>query len=303
MAQATGSNTRVTYVAESTFGTTPGTPTMVEVPFITSALNLTKGLFEDPSIQSDRQVHFARHGNRQVGGDVAFAYTYNNFDAFLESLFMSTFSINVLKTGSTQKSFSIEVGHTDIDQYLVYTGVVADTLSLEVNLDGVVQSTFGFIGKGFSISGTELDATPTEAGSYEPFVHFDGTFKEGGSTVANLTSISLSIANSNAGNFALGSDSVVSITPGMFRVTGTVSAYFEDATYVNKFVNETASELEFTLTDPAGNSHTFLFPNVKYTGGDTPVQNGDGPVLVNLPFIAMYDDTEATTVKVTRAAA
>jgi len=302
MSTATGAKVRKTYVEEVTFGTTPGTPAMVEVPFISSGLNLTKAFLEDPSIQSDRQEHFGRHGNRSTAGDISFAYTYGNFDAFLESVLMSAWSTDVLKVGSTQKSFSIEVGHTDIDQYLVYTGVVMDGLSLEVNLDGVVQSTFSVLGKNMTVSGSELDATPTEAGSYEPFVHFEGTFKEGGSTVADLTGISLSVSNNSAGNWALGDATVKSISEGKCKVSGTVTAFFEDATYLNKFLNETASSIEFTLTDPAGNSHTFLIPNVKYNGGGTPV-NGDGPIYIELPFVGLYDDTEATSIKVTRAAA
>jgi len=303
MSFATGSQVEFTVIAESTYGTTPSiTPGDTQfVPFISNNLNLTKAVFEDPSIQANRQSKFSRHGNREVGGDISFAYSHEAFDIFFESLCSSTFSSEILKIGQTQSSMTVQVAHQDITQNRIFTGLVANTFNLEVNLDGVVQSTFGLMGKDMTVATSDIDSAPTAAPDKQPFVHFDGTFKEGGSAIAILTGISLSVDNQNNANYVLGSDSIDSLSSAMIKVEGTVTAYFQDAVLLNKFINETASTIEFTLDDGEGNTHTFLLPNVKYNGADIQVSDGN-TVPVTLPFVALYDGTEATSLKITRSA-
>lgn len=314
MAFSTGSRVQFGYIAETEFGTTPaaaGSPLTVDlqqVPFISNSINLAKAIFEDPSIQSNRQVNFSRHGNREVAGDVAFAYSHEAFDDFLESLFFGTFTaggspvLDELKIGQALKSFSVELGHLDIDQYRLFTGIVANTLSLEINLDGVVQSTFGLIGKDMSVSVLSADTDGiTTAPVKEPFVHFDGVFKENDVVSSVLTGISLSIDNGMSSNYALGDASLKSITSAMVNVSGTVTAYFEDAALLNKFINETSTSIEFTLDDGAGNAHTWLLPKVEFNGADISVGDA-GTIPISIPFVALYDATEATTIKVRRTA-
>jgi hypothetical protein len=40
-------------------------------------------------------------------------------------------------------------------------------------------------------------------------------------------------------------------------------------------------------------------PNIKYTGGRVPVKD-DGPITINLPFVAIYDGTTTGSAKITR---
>jgi len=307
MSFSTGSRVQLAYIAEVVYGTlpiaaSPANTDLQQVPFISNNLNLSKAIFEDPSIQSNRQVKFSRHGNREVAGDVTFAYSHEAFDDFLESLCYGTFTTNVLKIGQILKSFSVEVGHLDIDQYRVFTGIVANTLALEVNLDGVVQSTFGLIGKDMTVASTSADNDGvTTAPVKEPFVHFDGSFKEGGATTAIMTSISLNIDNGIQSNFALGDAALKSVTSSMVNVSGTVTAYFEDSVMLNKFINETSTSLELTLDDGAGNSHTWLLPKVEFNGADISVSDA-GTIPVSIPFVALYDEAEASTIKITRTA-
>lgn len=140
---STGSQVGYTIIEEVTYGVTPAiTPGDTNsVPFISNNINLSKGIFEDPSIRSDRQERFNRHGNREAAGDVTFAYSHETYDTFLESVMFGAFDISdELRLGNTLKSFTVEVGHTDINQYRTFTGLVGSTFNLEVNLDGVVQS-------------------------------------------------------------------------------------------------------------------------------------------------------------------
>ena len=302
MAFSTGSQTRFTYINETVYGVSDFAVDgdSDEVSFISDGLNLTKGIFEDPSIISDRQTRFSRHGNKEVAGDVAFAFANTNYDPFLESVMFSSFNANVLKVGSTLKSFTVEVGHEDIGQYQLFTGLVANSFDLEVNLDGVVQSTFGMLGRDMSISGVEQDTSPTPPGDFQPYVHFDGVFKEGGASTGILTGITLNIDNGVDMNYALGDSAVKELTSSMIAISGQVTAYFENADLLNAFLNETETTIEFTLDDSFGNTHTFFLPKVKYNGADIPVTDGS-TLPITLPFVALFDATEASTLTITRS--
>ena len=87
MAQARSSQHVVSYVAETTFGTTPTTPTMLELRHNGGfALNLTKSTLTSEQLNARRQVDYVRHGLPQVGGDIPVELAYGAFDDFLESL-------------------------------------------------------------------------------------------------------------------------------------------------------------------------------------------------------------------------
>lgn len=70
MAIATGSKHTLHYIAESTYGTTPSTPTWTPICHSACTLGMTKDAIEDDCLSSNRQVKGLRHGNRQVGGEV-----------------------------------------------------------------------------------------------------------------------------------------------------------------------------------------------------------------------------------------
>jgi len=304
MAAARGSASRVTTLNESTYGQTPAiTPGDSNIiPVITNNINLTKALFDDPSIYADSQKRFTRHGNLGIAGDVSVVYTVSNFDSWIESLMQDVWTANVIKFGTTKQSMTIERGFTDISQYAIYTGTVVDTFTLEVNTDGVIQSTFGFIGQNMTLVQVEQDSAPTAAVQAQPFVHLDGIFKENDiSAGCTLLGISLSVAKNLDQLYCLGNDEIKEPSVGQIEVSGTATFYFEDETIIEKFIDEVSSSLEFTLDDGSGNTHTFHLPNIKYNTGNID-QSDAGVIPVEMEFQGLYDNTEATTLKITRSA-
>lgn len=296
---AQGIVSRVAIVTETVWGTTPSTPELTAVPFVSFNLNLTKSIYEDASVQADRMERSSIHGNRQVGGDIVCNYSATNFDPFLESLMNNAWAADVLKTGTTRKSFTFEQGSTDINQYSVFTGVVIDKMDLNVPVDGICTSNFTLLGKAMTVSGTPLDATVTLAATKVPFVHQGGTFKVDGVTSGVLTGIKLIVDNGYTANFALGNAFAAELSYGFAKVTGTITAYFQDATLLNSFINGTESSLEFTLTDGT-HTHNYLIPRIKLNGSSKPV-SGTGSIVLTIPFVGLYDDTTGTNLRITRA--
>jgi len=99
--------------------------------------------------------------------------------------------------------------------------------------------------------------------------------------------------------FVVGSDVTEEPSIGKSRVTGTLGVFFQSKTLLEKFINETASALIFTLVDPVGNEYNFTLPNIKYTGGQPDV-SGEGEVTISMPFTALYDSTEGSNLTIER---
>lgn len=302
MAFAQGARSGLSYVAESTFGTTPSSPSMITLPYNTHSLDLTKERLQSAEIYSDRMPRIDRHGNRTASGDIVVELRDSDYDDLIESAMFSTFdSSGVMKIGTTEKYLTIEDSATDIDQYRVFTGMGVSSMNVNVAPNQMVRCTFGLVGADMSVSGTSLDATPTDPSGGEPFDSYSGSIKEGGSTIATLTSIDFTLNNAFSPAFVIGSDAAPCLEFGRANIEGSLTAYFEDASLINKFLNETESSLEFTADDPvSGGAYTFLFPRIKINGASTPVANEQSRV-ITLPFVALYDNTEETNLKLTKA--
>ena len=303
MAFAQGSRSSLSYIVESTFGTTPA-GNFTNLPFSTQSLNLTKDRVAGNDIQADRMPRVDRHGNRQVAGDIAVDLRDADYDAFLESAMLNTWSTNVLKVGTTPKFFSVEDYAADIDQARVFTGLAVSTMGISLAPNQMVTTTFGMVGKDMTIGAVEK--TQDAASGAAPFDAYSGDISignVGGATpVAIVTSLDFTLTNSFAPTFVIGDASAPSLEYGRAEVEGTLTAYFEDASLINRFLNETETEIEVSVDDPTGaNSYTFTFPRVKINSADVGV---DGPTsrMISLSFVALYDATEGTNLKITRPA-
>ena len=301
-----GSRSSLSFLTEVTFGTTPA-GNFANLPFSTHSLNLTKDRVAGNDIQSDRMPRVDRHGNRQVAGDIVVDLRDGVYDAFLESAMLNTWSTNVpnvLKVGVTPKFFSIEDYAADIDQARLFTGMTVSTMGISLAPNQMVTTTFGMVGKDMTVSATQK--TQTAAANNAPFDAYSGDIAIGNvgssSAVAIVTGLDFTLNNSFAPTFVIGDSAAPSLEYGRAEIEGTITAYFEDTALINRFLNETETELEVSVNDPTGtNAYSFLFPRIKINSADVPV---DGPTsrIINLSFVALYDATENSNLVITRPA-
>lgn len=300
MTTAAISNKYVAFIAESILGVTPALPELAAIPYRTESFNLTRPLISDPSVRGNRQKTAGRLGNKLVDGSFEVSYAPNTFDTFVDALFMSTPSSGVLKVGSTKKSFTFEVGHTDITKFRQYVGVNVSSMNMKLsNSNEIISATFNVMGIDGTTGSVSIDNSGgvTATALVLPYVALDATFKEGGVTIATLTNIDIALDNGLSANHVLGSAAAACISTSDFMAKGKITAHFADLALYNKFINETNSTLEFTLTS-GSDSEIWFFPVVKYSGGKF-TENGNS-VFVELDFEATYDATTATTVRITR---
>ena len=298
---ATGGFHGTRYVKETEFGKTPNSPQMKALRHTSNSLVLTKDSFQSQELRADAQISDLRHGQRRAGGEIGLEFSYGEYDDFLAAVLRSSWTVigqnRVLKAGTTMTSFTIERAFADIGRYESFTGCEVSSLSLNIATNAMVTGTMTIVGKSINFNASPLSAKPAASQTAPPFDGFAGRILEGGSEVAVVTSLELLIDNAIEPAFVLGSDSAASLTPGRINVTGTLSAYFAGLELLDKFVGETESSLSFTLGDGAHQSYTFTLPRIKYSGGDNPVDS-EGPVMLSMPFQALYDSASATNLRI-----
>ena len=300
MAFAQGSNSRIAYGIESTFGTAASTYTTL--PINTSSLNMTKNLMTGNQLLPDRMPRTERHGTRQIAGDIVADLCANDFDDLIRSAMLSDWSTNVIKVGTTPVFLTIEDYASNIDQARLFTGCSVNSMAISLAPDQMVTTTFGLVGKDMVISATEKTASAPSGNV--PFDAYSGNLAignvGGSSSVAIVTAFDFNITNSFGPTNVIGENTTPSLEYGRAVVSGSFTAYFENDALINRFINETATEIEVSVDDPLGsNPYTFLFPQAKINSADVSL---DGPMSrsISVSFSALYNATEGSNLVITR---
>lgn len=148
-----------------------------------------------------------------------------------------------------------------------------------------------------TIGAAAIDTSYTD-NSHTPFDGFSiATIEEGGSAIANVMSVDLSIENNlDGGNYLIGGKGQRgSIPDGKARVSGTLRAMFDSMTLYNKAIKYQESSLRIVYKFGAGTGAAgaeyieFWVPELVYAP-KSPVAQGPTGVSVELPFEAFYDN-------------
>lgn len=300
MTVAGGSRARLAYVAEVTYGTTPATPSFKTLNPTSHSLGLEKETFQSETIRSDRQIADLRHGVRSVSGDIGVEFRDASLDDLLEAVMMGTWATDVLKSGTTRRSFTVERFFGDITRYRRATGCEFNTFSLECPASGIVKATFGVIGNDDAGSGTAISGA-TYASDPNDIVmdSLSGAITVDGSPVTVITGIKLSLDNGIQNNAVVGETTKLRGAAGRSNVTGELTAFYDSDTLLDAFDTEAEVAIVFTLTDGTA-TYTFTLPKVKFTGGK-PEVGGEREISITMPFQAIYSSSDATQLKIERA--
>ena len=197
-----------------------------------------------------------------------------------------------LDMGTGVETAVFERAFPDINQYQVFKGVAGNGIQASVSPTEIVSMTWDLLGMSQDAwSGSALDesavyVTPKNS----PFAAFDGALYEDGTKIAVVTGMEFTINRNRQTQPVVGSKFSPDVFEATSNITGTASMFFENATLLNKFVDETETQLTVTFRDP-GNANNFMawtLPRVKYNGGtiDPPTE---GPVVIEVPFRALLN--------------
>lgn len=211
----------------------------------------------------------------------------------------------VPSTGHTDNSFTVEQWFSDIQQSEVYTGLKVNTVGVSIPATGMTTVDFSFMGKDLAQTGTtQYFTTPTAAGSSGIFAGVNGVVVYNGAPVAVITDASVNINSDMTDAVVLGSNSIADVFEGRVTVDGSMSVYFQDATFRDAFKDETEVSIVFALTasnDKAADFATITLPRVKL-GSFTKADAMDG-IIASCDFTALLQGTntagkELTTVMI-----
>lgn len=306
---ADGSRHELYAVAETTKGETPTNPAFDTIRITGTTLGLTKDSLQSNEIRSDRQIADFRLGSNQVGGDINFELSYGSFDQFLMGVLCSpawTGTPEAINGGDMRHSWTFVRDFQDLNAgqkpFYVYRGCEMNNLTLTITANAMITGTFTVFGQSqellsdLSSLGTVTYKLPTTS---KPLDSFTGTLEEGGGEIAVVTEISLSLQNAIAARFVVGNKNSIDPSIGRSNLTGSVTAFFEDSTLVEKFINETESKIDLVLPDLEGNVINISIPRFLYTGGQPDV-SGEGPITLTMPFQALLDPTTGTNITIER---
>ena len=305
---ADGSRHSMAQVLETTYGAIPESPAFKAIRHNSTTLATAINTIQSEELRDDRNQTDLRHGTRAVGGEIVSELSFGSLDDQLEALLCGTWNGDALVNGVVRRSFSLFRNFKDVDSsklpYFTYVGCEYNTMTLSISTEAIVTVNFGVVGANQlePSSTVPTGATFGEPSTTEPMDSFSGSIKEGGVESAVVTEIELSVENGIAPRYVVGSKKSIKQSIGKFKVSGTLTAYFEDATLIGKYLREEASSLEITVTDGMpDNQYTFLLPKIKFTGGQPDV-GGEGPITLSMPFTASYDPSILGTLKITRKA-
>ncbi|MDW9531872.1 hypothetical protein GOB39_20060 [Sinorhizobium meliloti] len=207
----------------------------------------------------------------------------------------------------TPQSFTLEQSFNDVDKHFIQNGMRVGSFSLEVASGSIVTGSMNFMGK------ETQTLTDTRLGK-APYTPLDSTATEvmnATTNVGNLTkngeilstavqSLSLEGDASLRSQNAVGSKFARGIGTGRFNLTGALTAYFEDLTMYNHFLNHDTISIGFDFKDQDENVYYYTIPALKITSDPITPGGIDQDVLEEMEWSALRDPATKCMLQIDR---
>lgn len=293
-------------VAETVYGVTPTAGTWSTVRWTGSSLNATPNTVESQEIRSDRMTVDMPKTGVTVDGGFDFELTPSTFDELMEAVTCGSWTADVLKIGTTDRSFTIEEEFADINKFIDFKGMRANSMDLSIPFGEIITGSISFAGNGYDTpvssavgAGTLTPATTSStltASNDVGSIKFDGVL-----TSICIKTLNLSINNNLRSIDCIGRETAKDQVKSKSSITGSVEMYLTADSFdiYKKMIGNDSIEIEYAISDGV-NSYTFLLPNAKLAGDAPRPDSLDSDVMLTANFTALYDPTEDTSLKITR---
>ena len=197
-----------------------------------------------------------------------------------------------LVNGVQSRSFTIEHAYADAGFSQLFSGCRVGRLELVLPASGFITATFGVTGRDMTVRegiAAPYFAAPAAMASDPALAAVDGTLRLGTKDIGVVTGLNLTVDLGLTGDGVLGADVLPEIFYGRTTVTGTMTAFVEDASLLKSFDGEAELGLHVLLAAPGAGSSGFLalhLPRIKFTGGSIGGEGEQG-VPITLPFQAL----------------
>lgn len=290
------------------YGVAPPAGVFETLRWTGASLNTANNTVTSAEVRSDRMTSDAPKVSTTVSGGIDFEFSAGTYDAFLEATMCGTWTTDVLKVGTIDRSFTFEEQFGDLtDKFIVFKGMRATSADMAISHGSLVTGSFQFAGNGYErpvstitsggtvnpISTTEVMNASTDIGTIE----FDGV-----ASSLCFSSMNISIDNGMREINCVGYDAPRNQAKGTSNITGSIEFYLSDDAFAiyDKMLDNDSMSFSYVVSDGV-NSYTFLVPNAKLSG-DAPAPSGlDSDIMLTVNFTALYDVTENSSLVITRA--
>ena len=153
------------------------------------------------------------------------------------------------ETSHTRDYWTIEHDFSNIVQAEQYLDCVFSKAAIKLPPTGMGEISFDVVGLDVDTSTTAYFTTPTAVTSTGIFASVNGYVSINGSQVGLLTDLSIDIdGQASALGAVVGSNSSPDVAVDSIKVSGSMTAYFQDATLRDFFINETEVPIVIALT-------------------------------------------------------
>lgn len=190
MVLASGTGVGLSYVVETTHGTTPGSPTMLELRSTQRNINLTKNILTTQEVRSDRMIADSRHGFNQVEGSIGFELSIAAYDDMLAAAMGQSAwtagttvdtGVTTLSATSTGNKFTRGAGSFVTDGFVEGMWITSSNFTNAANNGNHLVT---------AVAATELTVTTTlvtETGDADEQIVCMGNFLKVGTTLTTFT--------------------------------------------------------------------------------------------------------------------
>ena len=312
---SSGDKVKLRFVPEVIYNTTPADDSGWK-PF----RHTSEGLAGQPVVKSSEEVVSDRmHRNQmvvaqEIGGGYNFElHAGDPFDTMLQAALCGTWSTNVLKVGSTSRSFSVEKEYSDLssgNRFIQFTGMRVNELELTIKHGEVITGSVAFAGGGVAAASSSAVGSGSEAAASTTVpitaaADLSGIEVDESAFAGCIQELTLKIANNLRPSNCVGRAAPSNQNYGMSMVTGKIVAYLSNNTidwYKDGVLDRTAMSLEWDVGD-GSNSYAILIPALKLVGPPPANPGLDNDVMLESEFEAFYDSSTGTTLQITRTVA
>lgn len=301
MAVNRGSTAQITVVKEVTPGTTPATPTMLEMPVVSFTPNASNTIIGSDAIRGHpfRDQISAGRLAHEFGAEVELAGATH--DPLLETFFGGTITTKALKFLDALSSLTIEE-KVKAGIFNSWTYCTFNSLSISANADDTapVKMTFGGMARAAALDAASTLATAvTPAPGTQPYTFIGATVTIAGNATP-VGSGTLNFERAVDPLMLLGSALPREYVPGEATLTGSLTIPYDDAgfgsgaTHSAILTNFTDAAQVWKFADAAGtNFRQFSIPKTNYSSLGRPL-NSRGMRMQEINFEAKYDSSSST---------
>lgn len=296
---AVGAKTGTVIAWEETYGVMPAdvATSGIRLPFNSNAVVSSQSATDPATIRADRNPVEAIYGNHDVNGEMVNPTDYTAIGHMLKAAFgepTTTSSDGKYQHIFTVKdnipSFTMEKTFAGIGQFIRTTGCKVNEIAFSFGGDGELTFSNNIMGAKETVEASAMCPNAVEA-KMNRINNTHLSAKVDGVDTTAINKFDFRFSNNLDGDkFPIGSEGYrKAACEGLATASGSIEAYFEDATFLEKAEQNITTSMELIAAYGEDYSLSILLPELKFAK-NSPAIDGPAGVMLNLNYNAFFKD-------------